>query len=65
MKKQQASYLNAACHSRIVFGGLPNVGPVLDQMEEDVRLHENRLDGKLPTQGATKAVDGVDGDNLA
>ena len=49
---------------QIVFGGLPNVGPVLDQMEEDMRLRKNRLDGKLPTQGATKAVDGVDGTTI-
>ena len=46
---------------QIVFGGLPNVGPILDQMDEDVRLRTNRLQGKLPTDGATKGIDGVDG----
>ena len=46
---------------QIVFGGLPNVGPVLDQMDEDVRLRTNRLQGKLPTDGATKGIDGIDG----
>ncbi|MGC6516700.1 MAG: DUF3035 domain-containing protein [Candidatus Puniceispirillaceae bacterium] len=46
---------------QIVFGGLPNVGPLLDQMEEDARLRTNRLNGKLPTEGVTKAIDGIDG----
>ena len=46
---------------QIVFGGLPNVGPVLDQMQEDSRLRTNRLQGKAPTQGATTAIDEVDG----
>lgn len=44
---------------QIVFGGLPDVGPILDQMEEDARLRTNRLQGKLPTEGASKAKDGV------
>lgn len=46
---------------QIVFGGLPDVGPILNQMEEDVRLRSNRLQGKAPTDGASKAIDGVDG----
>ena len=46
---------------QIVFGGLPNVGPILDQMQEDSRLRTNRLQGKAPTQGATTAIDEVDG----
>ena len=46
---------------QIVFGGLPDVGPILDQMQEDVRLRTNRLQGKLPTDGPSAGVDGVDG----
>ena len=46
---------------QIVFGGLPDVGPILNQMEEDVRLRRNRLQGKAATDGASLATDGVDG----
>ena len=49
---------------QIVFGGLPEVGPILNQMQEDVRLRTNRLQGKLPTEGATPATDGVEGTQL-
>ena len=46
---------------QIVFGGLPDVGPILNQMEEDVRLRRNRLQGRAATDGASTATDGVDG----
>ena len=46
---------------QIVFGGLPDVGPILDQMKEDVRLRANRLQGKVATDGASQAIDGVNG----
>ena len=45
---------------QIVFGGLPDVGPILDQMKEDVRLRANRLEGKVPTDGATIGIDGIE-----
>ena len=40
-----------------LFGGLPDVGPVLDKMAEDLRLRKNRLEGRAPTEGGTKAID--------
>ncbi len=40
-----------------LFGGLPDVGPVLDTMAEDLRLRKARLEGKAPTEGGTKAID--------
>ena len=43
-------------------GGLPNVGPILDQMAEDQRLRANRLQGRLPTDGGTPAIDEVLGE---
>ena len=46
----------------IVFGGLPNVGPILDQMAEDQRLRANRLQGRVPTDGGTPAIDEVLGE---
>lgn len=49
---------------QVVFGGLPNVGPVLDQMAEDTRLRRNRLAGKIPTDGATPAIDEVLGESV-
>ena len=49
---------------QIVFGGLPDVGPVLDQMQEDVRLRANKLQGRVPTDGATIGVDGVEGTKI-
>lgn len=47
---------------QIIFGGLPNVGPVLDQMAEDRRLRTNKLQQRAITQGATPAIDEVFGD---
>ena len=40
-----------------LFGGLPDVGPVLDKMAEDFRLRKARLEGRSPTEGGTKAID--------
>ena len=40
-----------------LFGGLPDVGPVLDKMSEDIRLRKARLEGRLPTDDATLATD--------
>jgi hypothetical protein len=40
-----------------LFGGLPDVGPVLDNMSEDTRLRKARLEGRLPTDDATLATD--------
>ena len=40
-----------------LFGGLPNIGPVLDKMAEDARLRKARQDGRLPTDEATLATD--------
>ncbi|MBL6622700.1 MAG: DUF3035 domain-containing protein [Alphaproteobacteria bacterium] len=47
---------------QIIFGGLPDVGPVLDQMAEDRRLRTNRLQKRALNEGATPAIDGVLGD---
>ena len=40
-----------------LFGGLPDIGPVLDKMSEDARLRKARQDGRLPTDEATLATD--------
>ena len=40
-----------------LFGGLPDVGPVLDKMAEDSRLRKNRAKELAPTEGGTKAID--------
>jgi len=40
-----------------LFGGLPDIGPVLDKMAEDARLRIARQDGRLPTDEATLATD--------
>ena len=42
---------------QILFGGLPDVGPVLDKMAEDSRLRRNRIKEMAPTEGGTKAID--------
>ena len=49
---------------QVVFGGLANVGPVLDQMAEDQRLRKNRLEGKSPLDGGTPAIDNVLGEKV-
>ena len=42
-----------------LFGGLPDIGPVLDKMAEDTRLRKARQDGRLPTDEATLATDPI------
>ena len=42
---------------QILFGGLPDIGPVLDKMAEDSRLRKNRFEGLAPTDGGSKAID--------
>ena len=41
----------------VLFGGLPNIGPVLDKVAEDQRLRQNLRDGRLPDDGATPGID--------
>ena len=43
-----------------LFGGLPEVGPMLDKMAEDVRLRQARKTGQSPTVTGTMAIDPVD-----
>jgi len=50
---------------QIIFGGVPNVGPVLNQMEEDARIRRNKLQNKPITEGKTPAIDGVLGDPVS
>ena len=42
---------------QILFGGMPDVGPVLDQFAEDQRLRKNLREGRFPTEGGTPAID--------
>ena len=49
---------------QVLFGDLPDVGPILDQMAEDRRLRTNKLQERALNEGATPAVDGVTGDAL-
>ncbi len=42
---------------QVLFGGLPDVGPVLDKMAEDQRLRRNRRDGLVPGDGDIIARD--------
>lgn len=46
---------------QMLFGGLPDVGPVLDQIQEDARVRRNRAANLPLTDGATPAFDGVAG----
>ena len=48
-----------------LFGGLPDVGPVLDKMSEDARLRKARLEGRFPTDDATLATDPLSDQPLA
>ncbi len=45
---------------QILFGGLPDVGPVLDKFAEDQRLRNTLREGQSPTEGGTPAVDLLD-----
>ena len=42
---------------QMLFGGLPDIGPVLDQFAEDQRLRKNLREGRFPTEGGTPAID--------
>ena len=42
---------------QVLFGGMPDVGPVLDKMAEDARLRRARADGQAPTAEGTVAID--------
>ena len=44
---------------QIIFGNLPNVGPVVDKMAEDARIRRNQLQERAINQGATPAIDEV------
>ena len=44
---------------QIVFGDLPNVGPVVDKMAEDARIRRNQLQERAINEGATPAIDEV------
>ena len=44
---------------QIIFGGLPNVGPVVDKMGEDARIRRNKLQNRAINKGATPAIDQV------
>lgn len=50
---------------QVLFGGIADVGPVLDQLQEDARLRENRASNLPLNQGASPAIDGVLGDRIA
>ena len=45
---------------QILFGGLPDIGPVLDKFAEDQRLRRTLREGQSATQGGTPAVDLLD-----
>ena len=44
---------------QIIFGDLPNVGPVVDKMAEDARIRRNQLQERAINEGATPAFDEV------
>ena len=44
---------------QIIFGDLPNVGPVVDKMAEDARIRRNQLQKRAINEGATPAIDEV------
>lgn len=45
---------------QVLFGGMPDVGPVLDKFAEDQRLRRTFREGQPVTDGGTPAVDLVD-----
>lgn len=44
---------------QVVFGGLPNVGPIVDKMAEDARIRRNEIQQRAINEGATPAIDEV------
>jgi len=49
---------------QMLFGGLPDIGPVLDQFAEDQRLRKNLREGRFPTEGGTPAIDSQSDESL-
>ena len=49
---------------QVLFGGLPDVGPVIDKMAEDRRIRRNRLENRSLSYGATPAIDKVFQDSV-
>ncbi len=49
---------------QVLFGGLPDVGPVIDKMAEDGRIRRNRLENRSLSYGATPAIDKVFQDSV-
>ncbi|MEC8641359.1 MAG: DUF3035 domain-containing protein [Pseudomonadota bacterium] len=45
---------------QILFGGLPDIGPVLDKFAEDQRLRNTLREGRSATEGGTPATDLLD-----
>ena len=48
----------------VIFGGIPDVGPILDQITEDRRIRTNIMQQRAINSGATPAYDGVLGDEI-
>jgi len=49
---------------QVLFGGLPDVGPVIDKLAEDRRIRRNRLENRSLSYGATPAIDKVFQDSV-
>ena len=49
---------------QIIFGGLPNIGPILDKVAEDQRIRKNLRQGLLPTDGDILAKDEASGETV-
>ena len=49
---------------QILFGGLPNIGPILDKAAEDQRIRRNLREGLLPTDVEILATDGASGETI-
>ena len=50
--------------AQIVFGGLPDIGPILDKVAEDQRIRKNLREGLLPTDGDILATDEASGETV-
>ena len=50
--------------TQILFGGLPNIGPILDKVAEDHRIRKNLREGLLPTDGDIFAMDEASGETV-
>ena len=49
---------------QILFGGLPDIGPVLDKFAEDQRLRQTLRKGQSATEGGTPARDLLDEESV-